>query len=468
MSVSADVDTSKVSDSQLHQTSGRSAPTHGDHVTKHDADELCGIVERARTQGDRNELWTKRDDVLLPGFGQARADCGDEFANFCTACGETKTMGRTCYQSQCPRCAPAWARRTATRVVAKLLAIRAYRDSFMETHQRLHHNVTSFDVDSPNCPVDHEQALDLTKQLYSACDLDGWLAYHPYRGRERDDRGAWKERLFDDRGWDEISDELVWSPHVHAIVCGHHTPGGNVTKELEERTDLLMHRITKKDSSVSLYDEYDLARAVTYCLSHVGTFETENGDRRAATRWFGEHANDVTASPLQEAKVDHVVRAVAPKTLGLPLNRLACSEEHAVDADGEIGAKAHSLVVDHDRAQGSAKFWQLDSYAGSSSSGSGDSLWDSGSPPADVEPDLEPAEPERQRCGGRLLPISKAAPYIRSAEWMARAEYADETKAAHQEWKEKEPWIPDVADASDAQVETIELILADRGAGPPG
>lgn len=467
--MTVDIDTAEgVPDSQLHQTSGRSAPTHGDHRTKHDADALCDVVVRARTQGDTNELWTQREDVILPGFGEyGRETCGEEFPGFCTACGEVKNIGETCYMSRCPRCAPAWALRTAKRVVAKLLALRAYRDSFMESHQRCHHVVNSFDLDSPNCPTDHEQALDMAKKLLSLVNLEGWLAFHPFRGRERDDRGAWKERLFDDRGWDEVSDELVWSPHVHGIVVGHHTPGGNVTKELEERADWLLHRITKEDSSVSLYDEYDIARAVTYCLSHVGLYETEDGDRRAATRWFGEHVNDVVASDVQEAKVDHVVRAVAPTTLGLPYNRLACSAEHAIDADGHAEAKAHDHIVDLDRAQGK-RAWELRPMAANHSSSSGDDLWDS--PGGEVASSADSADldaPQTERCAGRLQPISKAAPYLASSEWCARAKYAADTREAHQEWVETEPWIPDVEDAIDEQVATVEFILGeDPDAGP--
>jgi hypothetical protein len=469
MTVSTDV-SGGVPDDVLHTTSGRSAPTHGDHKTKHDVDELAGVIERARTCGDEQTIWMSRDDVQLPGFGDARPDCGEEFPFFCSACGETKSFGRTCFQSQCPRCAASWARRTATRVVAKLLALRAYRDSFMESHQRLHHVTNSFDVQSEHCPTGAEQALDLSKKLLKTAGLEGWLAYHPYRGRDGDDRGAWKERLFDDRDWDDVEDDLVWSPHVHGIVVGHHTPGGNVTKELEERVDWVLHRITKEDSSVSLYDEFDVARAVTYCLSHVGTYETEDGQRRAATRWFGEHINDVTASPLQEAKVDHVVRAVAPKTLGLPLNRLSCSEEHAVDGD-DVAAKAHDFVVDHDRAQGSARYWQLGPSAASPDDAGGDDLWESGSglveATGDDPPDDPDAPPDTERCRGRLLPIAKAAPYLASSEWMRRAAYADETAAKHAEWVEQEPWIPDVDDASDEQISTVEFILGeDPDAGP--
>lgn len=467
--MTVDVDTSAgVPDDRVHQTSGRSAPTHADHVSKHDVDALAGVIERARTCGDRGELWTSREDVLLPGFGDARPDCGEAFDRFCTGCGSVSNMSRTCYQSKCPRCAPSWARRTGTRVVAKLLAMRAYRDSYHESHQRLHHLVISPDIDAASSPVDHEQALSLTKDLLAEAGLEGWLAYHPFRGHDGDDRGEWAERLFDDRGWDDISPELSWSPHIHAVVVGHQTPGGNVTKELEARTGWVLSRITKEDSSVSLYDEYDAARAVTYCLSHVGTFQ--QAERRvAATRWFGEHVQDVTADAVQEATVDYVVRAVAPMTLGLPYNDLACSEDHAVDQDGDVAAKAHDHVVDLDRAQGK-RAWELRPTVSTSSSSRDDSLWDSpgGELSADdVEPDLEPDALETQRCAGRLLPISKAAPYLASAEWTARATHAEQTRDAHQEWVREEPWIPAVDDASDAQVDAVELIIADRGGQPP-
>jgi len=157
-------------------------------------------------------------------------------------------------------------------------------------------------------------------------------------------------------------------------------------------------------------------------------------------------------------------------TLGLPYNRLACSEEHAVDDDGHVEARAHGHIVNLDRAQGKRR-WEFDSYASSGSSSSGDDLWETG---GGIEVDVtsagaEPAEPATERCRGRLLPISKAPPYLRSIEWCARAEYSDQTRKVHEEWVEKQPWIPDVEDASDAQVSVVEDIIADRdGRFDPG
>lgn len=171
---------------------------------------------------------------------------------------------------------------------------------------------------------------------------------------------------------------------------------------------------------------------MTYILSHVGLYKGANGDVRAATRWFGEHVNDVTASAAQEARVDHIARAVAPMTLGLPYNGLACSAEYAVDEDGDIAQKAHDHIVDLDRAQGQ-RTWELRPFASASSSDSGDDLWDT--PDGELSAN-DVDTPESQRCAGRLLPISKAAPYLASSEWVVRAEHADQTAAAHRKWVE--------------------------------
>jgi hypothetical protein len=474
-----DVDTAEgVAADHVATTSSRSAPHHADQETDHDAEDLIACVQRVRQSTDPDTLWTQADDVQLPGFGSRYEDCGDEFDAFCEGCGAVKTIGRTCRKNQCPRCAPMWAVELGTRVTAKLLALRAYRDSFHETHQRCHHVVLSPPVDfNPDTDKPRHKVIQVLKELMAETGLQGWYCYHPFRGKDGDDRGEWAERLFDDRGWAEIAPELIWQPHIHAIVVGHMTPGGNVTKRLEEETGWVLHRITKEDSSVSIYGKWDLARAVTYCLSHAGTYDVGE-HRRVCADYFGDDwMQEITVSERQEAKVNHVVRAVAPKTLGLPFNRLACSEEHDVGPDGSVEAKAHDHVVDLDRAQGMAKYWSLDSYASSlDDRDGGEDLWESGGgansaeephPQREPDPSLTEADDETQRCSGRLLPISKAAPYLTSAEWCARAEYAEDTREAHQEWVDEEPWIPAVGDASDAQVQTVEFILGtDPEAGP--
>jgi hypothetical protein len=453
--------------------SNRSAPHFAAGTTDHDADTLIEAIEAApvATAGDGVPPWTEHDDLTLPGFGPLAQDCGQDFPFFCSGCGDVKNFGRTCYQSTCSRCAPAWARRTATRVVAKLRALRAYYDEARSAHQRLHHIVVSPPRDyHPGEEPHWESAYDTVKRILKTAGHAGWLCYHPRRGKDDDDRGFWKEHLFNNSDADQLDDETRFAPHFHAIVVGHQTPGGDVSKEIEARTGWVIHRITKQDSNVSLYDEYDLARAVTYCLSHAGIIAPDDGQSRVCANHFGRYTNNATATDAEEAANDAVVRAVAPKTLGLPFNRLACDAERAVDCEVcdddhdhddvlEAGSDHYERVdvaaaaasrhrdpfVATDDARLPRENPRLENPDPSLTSGSGVSAADGGSSSnedggaddplvdeatadestADDQDGRDGQAPETERCSGRMLPISKAPPFLHNQEWCEQAAHAD-------------------------------------------
>lgn len=461
--------TDAVSSTQIHETSGRSAPHHAEgYRTDHDVDELISAIQKTRTvedTGDPADLWAMGDHLILPGFGpegegeNARDDCGETYPYFCAGCGDLKNFGRTCYSWTCSRCAQAGTIRASTRTVAKLLAMRAYYDAIREKPQRLHHVVVSPPDDwHPATEGDSWQAARKTvKRLLKAAGCPGWLAYHPLKGRNGDDRGAWKERLFNGDRWEDVAPDLVFKPHFHAVVVAHETPGGGVTRDIESETGWVLHRITKEGSNVSLYGEYDLARAVTYSYSHT-VVDTAGDQDRSCSSYFGEHVNDAVASEKAEERADAVVRAVATMTLGVPFNSLACSETRAVpvEDDPDADADAHPyLRVRSDRAAASAAQHHSsdpwDDFAGASG-------------PDVVEDDETPGQ---ERCAGRMLPIHRAARYLSSTSWVEQADHVDDLRETHGRWAEKDRLVGTVDDVDQEDTEIVEWLLAnDADTGP--
>lgn len=466
---------SRVSSDQLHETSGRSAPHHGEYRTDHDVEELVAAIQKTRTAGDSGDpadLWAMGDHLILPGFGpdgeggNRRDDCGDDYPFFCAGCGDVKSFGRTCYSWVCSRCVQAGALRASKRTVAKLLAMRAYYDAIRDDQQRLHHIVVSPPDDwHPSTDGDSWKAAKTTvKRLLRAAGCPGWLAYHPLKGKSGDDRGAWKDRLLNGGRWADVAPELVFQPHFHAVVIANETPGGAVTKEIEERTGWVVHRITKEGSNVSIYGDYDLARAVTYCYSHTAV--DTSGDRDSVcANYFGEYVNDAVASDRAEEQADAIVRAVAPKTLGVPYNSLACSRTRPVpvDDDGDDGEHPY-LRVRVDRAAASAAY---DPHAGAASD-----PWDDfagGAGPDDVEDPGDVDEPDSEACAGRMLPIGDAARYLRSSRWVAQADHVDDLRETHGRWAERDHRVDDVDDVDQEDVDTVDWLLAhDDDTGPDG
>lgn len=345
-------------------------------------------------------------ELDLPGFGEAYDDCGDDIPRFCANCGSTHVVGRTCYRSTCPRCGASWTRRQGTAISAKLEATRRYLESSRAGWDgyKFHHIVMS-------PPDGYEtftnEALDRTfeilKEVLDELGVEtGVMFYHPYRGEDGDDRGAWKERLFEGRDWEDVRDELEHSPHFHVVAIAKHVDGGYVTKAIEEQTGWLVERITKGDGNVSIYDKYDLARVVSYALSHTGLYETESGDTRAAYRYFGKVSN-LPAEEHIEREMDAAMRSVSPRTLGLEWSSLACEVSH----DGE---NQDFLVADPSTAFRSGVSYDDD--------GGGD----------------DDPEPPDDKCGGRLLHLSRAPDFLEDDDWVATAPHADELADTWDDW----------------------------------
>jgi hypothetical protein len=377
------------------------------------------MVEKFDQAGGQSDVYDDYLPVLsLPGTDGKYEDCGDEVPRFCGDCGHVTHAGRTCYRSGCPRCWKGWDRRRSTAITSKLEALRRYKESIegggWQGYKFHHLAISPPDGFAMNVEDgDREQVLqntfDLLKEVLGEMTVEtGALFYHPFRGEDGDDRGFWKDVLPDGDpvDMDDLRDDLSFEPHFHAVVLAKHVPTV-VTPRIEEETGWVIHRITKgEDSDVSLYDKYDLARSVTYCLSHTG-----RGSSRAAYRYFGEVAN-FSAEARIEREMDAAVRSVAVNTLGLKYDGQACVVEREKTETTTVMKEKVNLGA----AQG------------------------------DGEPELEEVEIEEEviaKCEGRLLEIKAAPAKLENDEWMEEAANADELAETWREWRERVDGEPD-------------------------
>jgi hypothetical protein len=356
-----------------------------------------------KTGGTADAYQDELPDLELPGHGERYADCGDDIPRFCADCGHTETVGRTCYRSGCPRCWKGWDRKRATTISSKLEALRAYREAKREgwSGWKFHHLAISppegFALNSDD-PLG--RTFEVVKELCAELGAEtGYLFYHPYRGQDGDDRGFWKDVLPDGEPLDmeETRARLSHQPHFHAVVLSKHVSGGHATRYLEKKTGWVVERITKgEDSDVSIYDKYDLARVVTYCLSHTGI-----GEERAAYRAFGEVAN-FTAEPKFERGMDAAIRSVAPNTLGLAYRSLMCLDERM----NPLGEPEEKVVPSYGEGEAAPE-------------------------------EVEEVELEKEDCAGRMLDIKKAPKFLEDSDWLAEAPNSQQLVSAWQEWRHR-------------------------------
>lgn len=375
----------------------------------------------------------------LPGFGSEREDCGDDMPLFCTDCGHVEIVGRTCRQASCPRCGAAWVRDRAINVCARLIASRAALDAVEDSHQRFHHLAISPPAD---WAVDSDDPVGETFQaiydMLDAMGLQGYVFYHPFAGQNdpgEDDRGKWKDRLFSGRDWVDVRQELQIRPHFHVVAIGHRVPGGRFTTEFHDRSGgWILKRITGEDSRVSIYDNDDLARVVTYCISHTGLSMSETG-QRVQYRPFGEAVNPAHGVDVQERtrrEADRKVRAAAPKTLGLDLGSQLCqtTREKVVETPS-VRASLIAGAADGDGETG-------DSTTSATSTGDGTDVEQD-----DDAPDPDDVETETAPCEGRMLSIKRAPDYLGDLDWRSEAEHVDDLQTTWDDWADRLDDLPD-------------------------
>lgn len=379
-------------------------------------DSIVQAFERTNGDGDRF------DDYLpalpIPGHGTRSEECGDDIPRFCADCGHVTHVGNTCYSWECPRCWKGADRRRASAAVGKLEALRRAKESKRAGWNgwKFHHLTVSppegFAVDSEE-PL--SRTVDLIKEVLGELGVDtGAWFFHSWRGEDGDDRGFWKHLLPDGSPQDfaETREELEYSPHFHVVALSKNVDGGHVTRAIEKQTGWIIERITKgDDSNVSIYDLHDLARVVTYCLSHCGV-----DDGRNQYGYFGEVHNFV-AEPHIEREADAAVRSVGVNTLGLAYDSVACTldREKLQTETIEVPAEKVNLGAAH-----------------------GD-----GTPPGDDTVEIEEETMVEEACDGRLLDIKNAPAFLGDDDWMAAADNADALREAWAGWRERVDGDPD-------------------------
>jgi len=299
----------------------------------------------------REKFTDASGEAILPGFGpeglggNARDDCGNPHPFLCDNCGHTVEFGRTCSQSVCSRCGVAWVRDMAIKKAAKTRRIRREKEQNTPVNQKEHHLVISLPLtwyyDLAKNGVSLERAQEITKgvvkDVLDELRAQGMCVRHSFRGKNPDgtvsseegDLGAWKERLNSDRDfYGDVRDELAWMPHYHCVVVTDHLKvksdgdGPAVSEQVEEATGWVLHRI-EDDSGASLRTDGDMARALTYCLSHAD-IDVRNGHNRSAVWEVGSFQGDIiksssrfTAWDTDLEWADGVVRRLAKQLLGI-------------------------------------------------------------------------------------------------------------------------------------------------------
>lgn len=261
-----------------------------------------------------------REEALLPGFGElgkarnARDDCGENHPFVCDECGQRVDFGRTCAQSVCARCSVAWCRNLGIKKSAKLRRVRKvqYGATPDDEHPKFHHLIVSAEAEwyyhLGKAGFSLEEAQKITKaivkKILEEMRAQGVLVRHSYRGAHRDgslreekhDMGAWKERLFHERDfYGDVRGELGWKPHYHAIVAADWLRGGDFTKQIEEATGWVIHRIAD-DEGYSLRNDGDMAAVVTYCLSHADIDVRKDQSNRSCVWEVGSFYGDLPSS----------------------------------------------------------------------------------------------------------------------------------------------------------------------------
>lgn len=397
-------------------------PTSIDEI---DVDDL---TERIVEEIERPQQATRTDDQVggyiapgeLPGMAPEtmQPDCGDSIPHFCTHCGGIVEIGRTCKQSMCPRCAPMWVVDIAETKTARLQSVAKTMSARLDAPVFKHHLVISPPDDwflVANDPLD--KTFDVVKEILSLLNAEGAICAHGWTGKDGDDRGAWKNRLFNDRDWQtDVRPELKPNPHFHCVVASPFIAGGEVTKRVEEETGWVIDRIANEDTGRSLEDMYAVARALTYSISHSIIRTFEDGDNQAQIRTTGQHwhggkdTRRVNVYDHVRRKAEIAVRKAAPTTLGVSSNNLRC-ESPIPESERR-----------DDTIEPTESFDDCEAPSDSTASESG------------TNDNSSQDETEMKSCKAPLKPISEADEFLDDDDWLDDARYSDQLRREHQDW----------------------------------
>ena len=391
------------------------------------------------------EFTDKLPELPTPASGDVyRGHCGDEMpVAYCDnpAHGSSEKDhifwgSSRCRTSRCPKCWESWDFQAAKPKIAKMEALRRYRAAEGKDSKFHHVTVSAANVDLRlDSAQPRKRMTDAVKMMMQTVNVEtGYILYHPWRivDEHRDDvlghdSGSGDMRwaadilpLIEERGWEHVREEfLVFNPHFHVVCLSEFVQGGELTREIEQRTGLVIERITREDSKVSIFGLEELSKVMMYALSHSGLYETENGDTYTAATPFGEVA-DFSPYPHVYDEVDEVMRETAFDVLGVdfPTRDETCSQALDIDGSETVLIESESLV---ESASGAGVDEMMGALWGTGGATSGDQIPDSGSETvvektADVTGCIE--------CSGSIRPMRSAPETLDDEDWL---EECDET-----------------------------------------
>lgn len=456
-----------------------------------DPQDIIDIIERVEQVDDPiHSAGLTTEDMTLPGFGDPYDDCGDPRMHFCENCARHFPVGRTCSRNVCERCAQSWCREQSTEIASRIESLRRKRQAERDEHQRFHHIVFSppWADWKPLAEDEWERTMRVVRDiLVEVFGMNGVSFLHSWSGHVEeggDDIGEWQNRLFSGRDFEDVKAELMLRPHIHVIAVGHEVPGEGVTDVVNEETGWIIHRITKGNTNVSMFGLEDLARVTTYNLSHTSIRKLEERNS-AQYRYWGQELNNIHVFEDVRRLVDAKVRAIAPRTLDIPYQEVACVADNQVNDEAHdyvqrvnLAANADdqpdpatALEADRDDVPGggprvapmgtsSPDGWDLTPWAAdrddvddfylaegipsASKTMTSTTPAPTGSPARNRPPDEAPGpRPEREPCRGRILMGTRAPEYLNDPDWRAQAPYADELREAYDKAREEDEFFPD-------------------------
>jgi len=270
-----------------------------------------------------------------------------------------------------------------------------------------------------------KKSREVVANTMRSLNAEGIIYYHGWSGIKGDDRGEWKERLFNGRDFEgDVRAELKPRPHFHVICASPYIAGGEVTKRITDQTGWVIERIAGDDGK-SLEDLHAAARAITYCLSHtsIRLGYAVNGNNKAAKEAYGDvwHSDRLNVYSNTRRKAERAVRSVAPKTLGISPSSVRHEDDVPASSRTDDRVEVGDAYDDHDHDD-----CDHDHEDSHDDSGSGT---DSNS---DVDSEGEPVE--SVTCKGVIKPISEAEEYLEDDEWVSTAIHSSELRRHYQDF----------------------------------
>lgn len=388
--------------------------------------------------------------LKLPSAGDRYDDCGDDIpVLFCNSCGNVIEAGRTCRRAICERCWRAWCYHQSQGHASKLEARRRYLSS-QGKDAKFHHLTVSFRRSTKfNSKYPLRRGKEIVKELMQEVNIsEGYIRYHPFRIRD-EYRGSvnghesgegdvdWAEiySLIEETDWEYVKDEyLSWEPHFHVIGLSEFAQLGAVTAQIEQKTGVVIHRITKgQESNVSMYGLEDLCSVSAYTLSHCGLWHDDENDEYRASSWaFGAVSNFEPTDQIKH-EVHQQMREVVSDVLGLELPDNECYETVEDEIVEDEPVSTTGPTEEWGPAAENGQNWH-----GASVGSDGSSQNDGNE--VEVVPGYVDEVPERQQteCGGQLLPLSEAETYLSDSEWISEhdAETLEQLRSALSEYRE--------------------------------